>query len=167
MTEVRNPYAAPDAAVADVAAPGVVPPENKHVKWACIVLWCSLAITLIALPVAVKQQPEVVSGTFGWGGTLATGILGAVFAALIIWWVTAKLSAGRNWMRWLVTIFYGLSTIISPFSWASSELAAQSFASPLIGTLTILSYITNLVTLVLVNTPSAREWFAAMKLSRA
>ena len=167
MTEVRNPYAAPDAVVADVAVPDAVPPENKHVKWACIVLWCSLAITLIALPVTVRQQPAVVSDTFGWGGTLATGIIGAVLAALIIWWVTAKLGAGRNWMRLLVTVFYGFSTLISPFAWAASETAAQSFATPFIGTLTILSYITNVATLVLVNTPSAREWFAAMKLSRA
>lgn len=167
MSEVRNPYAAPDAAVADVTAADAPPPENRHVKWACIILWCSLAITLVALPVALTQQPALSSGTIGFGGTVLTGILGAVFAVLITWWVVTKLGAGRNWMRLLVTVFYGFSAIVAPFTWASAETAAVSFAGPLSGTLTILGYLLNLATLVLVNTPSAREWFAAMKLSRS
>lgn len=165
MSEERNPYAAPDAVVADVAIPSDVPAEHPHVKRACIVLWASLAVTVLAVPLSLGHNG--VFASLGLSGGMVAGFIGVVLAALITWWVVAKLSAGRNWMRLLVSIIFGLSVVLTPVSWATSpELIEQSFPDVTTGALTLVQYGMTLAVLVLINTPSARGWFAAMKRSR-
>jgi hypothetical protein len=166
MTESHNPYAAPAATVDDVLAPGSgVPPLHPHVRRACVIMWWSLAIGMLGVPVSLKRQLESMgTGTSIWA--LAVGAaIGFVFAVAIIWWITAKLRAGRNWMRWLLNISTGIWAVSVLLLWgAGSPVVTVLLSYPLELAFSVVQWIFTIAVLVLVNTTAAREWFAEMKL---
>ena len=84
---------------------------------------------------------------------------------LLTWWIVAKLQAGRNWMRVLLTVLIVLATL--------STLIERDFQSATLVTgrtsltLTLihngLHVILDLSVVALLFSPSARAWFAAKK----
>lgn len=165
MTEVRNPYAAPDATVADVAVPHTAGPQPAQVRRACISLWLSFAITAVVTP--ISQMNAAAATGLGFGRGIAMVVTTILFAGLLTWWFTAKLGVGRNWMRWLLNILMGLSLLGLPLTLLGFGTALQGAA---VSTLEVIAAIAqfglSLYVLVLINSAPAREWFAAMKLSR-
>jgi hypothetical protein len=166
MTEVRNPYAAPDAAVADVAAPGAVGPRPAEVRRACKAMWWSFVITLVITPISQLNSPAPTGLGFGAGMVMVIAVI--VITGLFTWWFTAKLSAGRNWMRWLVNILVGISLLALPLTYLGFREAFQtSFVNTLDIVASIVQFALSVYVLVLINSAPAREWFLAMKRSRA
>ncbi len=167
MTEIRNPYAAPDAVVADVAVPTAAPPRPEHVRRACMLLWWSFAISVLGTPFGLSSQSQVPGVDIGFVAMMVTAAFSLIFAGLITWWFTAKLSAGRNWMRWLLNILFGISFVILLILLAGfREAFGNSFDQPVAALLTLAQFGLSIAALVLINTSSSREWFAAMKRSR-
>jgi hypothetical protein len=168
MSEVRNPYAAPEAAVADVAMPADAPPRPEHVRKACMLLWVSLAVSVIGVPFNFSAQAGV-SGVSAGISFVALAISSAFslgITALITWWFTAKLSAGRNWMRWLLNILIGGSfalLLLLLLGGLRETLWAMYYDQPVLGFLAMAQFGLSVGALVLINTATSREWFAAMK----
>ena len=95
-------------------------------------------------------------------------VIGVLLGILITWWITTKLRAGRNWMRLLLTVLYTLGWVIRLANWDSlKRTVANLIANPIEGLIVALSWILSLCIVVLINTPSARAWFAAMKANQS
>lgn len=167
MTETRNPYAAPTALVDDAPAPGI-PPFHPHVRRACILLWTSFVLGLVTVPGEMKRQSAIGSGAVDGEAFQIGMVIGAVVSLLItagiLWWITAKLRAGRNWMRWVLNILSAISLALVPLLWDTFALTYDGLTSrPLDASSTAIQLVLNIGSLVLINTPPAREWFAVMK----
>jgi hypothetical protein len=168
MSETRNPYAAPTALVDDAPAPGISP-FHPHVRRACILMWATFVLGLVTLPGEVKRQSVATGGGAVGGEAFQTGIVvGAVISLLItagiLWWITAKLRAGRNWMRWVLNILTVVSIALIPLLWDTfSATYGELMSRPLETAFTAIQLVLNVISLALINTPSARQWFAEMK----
>jgi hypothetical protein len=165
MTETRNPYTAPTAVVDDVRDPASnAPPLHPHVRRACLIMWWSFAIGLLSTPLTLKGELGAAGDGAGVVGTVVGLIFGFLVAFALIWWVTSKLRAGRNWMRWLVNIFtvIGILAVLLMLA-TGSQVIADTFSDPAQSVISALNWTLTVIELVLINTPSAREWFAEMK----
>ena len=88
--KAHNPYAPPEAPVAD-AVPEALTEPPRQTLWAIRLIWIAWAIESLATLLHWTPVPAKASGT-AW-------VLGTVFSAGLIAWITRKLKAGRNWMR--------------------------------------------------------------------
>lgn len=158
----RNPYAPPTAAVADVsvARPAEV---NPNVRRACTLMWWQFGASALA---------QLLQFQWGGGAVQITGMLiGMAIAVgigfLITNWITSKLLAGRNWMRLLVTSFVILGLLSIPFlsSFYETQVFTEYVKNPIQGVVGLATWILSISSVVLMNTPRARHWFAAMKAS--
>lgn len=163
MSETHNPYAAPTAAVADVQGSGSAPPPlHPHVRRATQLMWWSFGLGILSMPFELRRQTAGLGLDFA--GMLVSGIIGLLITAGILWWFTAKLRAGRNWMRWLLNILFGISVAATPFIWqAYVDASGELLSRPAYLLSTAAQWVLNLVALVLINLGPAREWFAEMK----
>ena len=157
----HNPYAPPTAPLA--VAPAVAAPSepNRLVQLACVLIWCqgALAVAQQAFQarLVIKRSGVPVAAEIGLG-------IGVLLGILITWWITKKLRAGRNWMRLLLTVLYTLGWVTRLANWDSlKRTVANLIANPIEGLIVALSWILSLCIVVLINTPNARAWFAAMK----
>lgn len=154
-----NPYAPPTAAVADLPTGGSSIEPNKHVEQACNLLWIGLwlqvldsVIELIYARGGAELIAVIISSVFGLG-----------FAWLIVWWFTTKLRAGRNWMRWLVSILNVLGWLMIPVFWRFFEpiLLDHFKAQPISAVSAVVQWGVGIAVVVLLHTKSARQWFRA------
>lgn len=163
MTETRNPYAAPTAVVDDAPTPETLP-FHPQVRRACIFMWISFVLGLLTLPGELKRQSVAAGSAAFHIGIVVGAIISLLITAGILWWITAKLRAGRNWMRWVLNILTAISIALIPLLWDNFSVAYGGLMSrPLEAAATLIQLVLNVISLVLINTPSAREWFAGMK----
>lgn len=168
MSEVRNPYAAPDAAVADVDVSANLP-RPVQVTRACLLMWISLGINVITMPITQARQADALGGGIPMSSVIVGTAFGLVIGGLLVWWFTSKLSAGRNWMRVLLNILFGISALVllgsigTVASLGSMEVYAAAFAGPLDVVVTAVQVVLSIAVLVLINVRPARQWFLAMR----
>jgi len=146
-SEPANPYAPPNALVADIPLPLAVSGRPSSVLWAVRLLW--VAVALGALFIAFRRLPPMSSGV----SPLAVRAFGFLFLAL--WgWLIIKIATGRNWARltWLVITALGtLSMLVSPAKLARlGPLEQASFT---------LQTTLQVMACVLLVSPRARRWF--------
>ena len=67
-------------------------------------------------------------------------------------------------MRWLVTVGVVAGLALTPLLWSTFKEDVMGYANnPMEGILVSIDWILSIIAVVLLNTPSARSWFAAMK----
>ena len=128
------------------------------VQRAAICLWVSAGLALILTVVQVIGLVE----TAEVGMTAIIGVVTAGVLALI----AAKVSAGRNWARWLFAVIY----VIGSFTSAVLALVAPELFRALPTILqgsTILQFLLQTAALVLIFTNASRQWFKAKTLGTA
>ncbi|MBS0422762.1 MAG: hypothetical protein JSR66_33960 [Proteobacteria bacterium] len=145
--EPANPYAPPNAIVADIPPPLADSRCPPSVLWAVRLLW--VAVAFGALFIAFRPLPPMPPGMPPLGAR-AIGLL-----VLVPWsWLVLKIAAGRNWARltWIVITVLGLlSTLISPEKLTRlGPLGQASFT---------LQTTLQLAAFVLLVSPRARRWF--------
>lgn len=152
-----NPYAPPTATVAD-HGPGELPP-NRHVEQACKLLWIGLSLQVLDSLIELFY----VEGTAAVIGVIIGAAFGLGIASLFVWWFTTKLRAGRNWMRWLVSILNVLGWLMIPVFWKIfGPLLLEHFkARPIAAVSAAVQFGVGIAAVVLLHTKSAREWFRA------
>jgi len=145
--EPTNPYAPPNARVADIPPAQLVSARPASVLWAVRLLWAALALG--ALFIVFKPIPSTPS---------AVSVLGARAIGLLVlapWsWLVLKIAARRNWARltWIIIAALGtLWTLISPEKVIRLDpLGRASFT---------IQTALQLMALVLLLSPRARRWF--------
>jgi hypothetical protein len=152
----QNPYAPPVAAVADFIAPA--PGPCPHVELACRLVWASLGLSVLRNVVKIFTTPP--------GATMVGMIIGGVLGAGIgfaVWsWVTRKLRAGRNWMRWLYTALSVAGWLSLGIFWNFFRAAYGLMSGDWFMILTIVvNSLIGVAVVVLLHTPATREWFRA------
>jgi hypothetical protein len=146
-----NPYAPPAALVADIDAAPAAP--CPHVELACRLLWISAGVSMLDTTVKVMRSPSVVAGIVG-------AVIGVGIGAGILFWITRKLRAGRNWMRWLFTAMNALSWLSIPYLWNFYSAALQRMSGDWSAILTMfVQTVVGIAVLVLLHTHLSREWF--------
>jgi hypothetical protein len=121
-------------------------------------MWISLGLTLIDNILKVIREPS----TAGKIGIAIGSCVGFALAWLLLNWMTRKLRAGRNWMRWLITT-------LALLGWASIGVFWDFFRAAYLVILrdpiTMLSLglqtLLGLVVIALLHTPTSRAWFRA------
>lgn len=158
----RNPYAPPTAEVADVANLDAPTTIDRYVSRACQLMWWSFGIGAILQIWTFAQLMRT---------SVPAAILGAVFGLGIgfgvTWWVAAKLKAGRNWMRLLMTTLAVLGLLCIPlFPDVYRRTFTLYLANPPQAIAALVQWPISLLTIVFINMPSARAWFRDMKRAR-
>lgn len=152
----QNPYAPPVAPVSDPEPVTTV--TAPHVEFACRLMWVSFAISILDDIVKFFVSPgaiakiAIVIGTF----------IGLGIGYALLSWITRKLRAGRNWMRWLITILNVAGWLSVAVFWDFYRGVFQVLASSGLALLTFgVQMILGIAVIVLLHTPSTREWFTA------
>lgn len=154
MQTQPNPYAPPEAPVADPddAPTGPCP----HVELACRLIWISFVISLLVDVVHVVRAPSGIARVSAIVGTL----MGAAVGLGLLFWVTIKLRAGRNWMRWVYTTFNVLSWLSIPLFWSFFGRYFQALKGDWFAIVSVLGQsIVGIVSVVLLHTSASRAWF--------
>jgi hypothetical protein len=153
----NNPYSPPTAPVADIPTDPLV--KNDAVWTACMLLWLSFGISLISLIVDGVRAPAAGSVVAAMIGALVGGAIGL----LITGWIVSKLKAGRNWMRLLLTICTALGylTVVIFWGFYRDHVFPIYAKSPMSAVFAALQTFLGFCSVVLLNTPSARAWFAS------
>ena len=167
----HNPYAPPGSPTLDTPAAGESAGPPPQIARACTLLRCAWGVTQLGL---VVTAPTIMTGADPTGADPIGAFVVGFFSVLLLgsaitYWVTNKLRAGRNWMRLLVTFWCALnlaSLVIAMIKWSGprrvlARLTELQGSGGAWATLTQFALI--LAAVVLVNTPSARAWFARMK----
>jgi hypothetical protein len=139
----------------------VAGPVDQNVSRACALTWISSGLALIVTPIEYGNLQNAATPPESPLQLLAVSAV----LLLLTWWIVAKLQAGRNWMRVLLTILIALATL--------STLIERDFQSATLVTgrtsltLTLihngLQVLLDLSVVALLFSPSARAWFAAKK----
>jgi hypothetical protein len=155
MTE-QNPYAPPKATVEDVLASGDQIPPCPDVERACMLFWVSFGVGTISEIFDLFR----ITGSDHWYFAMLGFFIGCAFGFLITWWITRKLRAGRNWMRWLITIVNVASYLAILVFWDFFSLAFRAYSQNV--TAAIFAGMQMLIGgagLVLLFTRASRDWF--------
>ena len=154
----RNLYSPPTSRVADIVRDA---PEGdrRDVHRASKCLWYSFGVTPIRMAVDFVLAPSAI--------VAATGVVGifAVFATLLVFflitrWVVSRLTAGRNWMRLLVTWITALGALLPLIAW---DQFTATISSPIDGILFGIQTILQFLAIAFLNTRRSRTWFAALR----
>ena len=143
-----NPYAPPQATVADVVQPDTRGPRPAAVSWAVGLFWADLILGLVD-PLLPWPPP----------GDLAYFVAVAVYAVVtgIGAWVVLKISVGRNWARWVALVSAIIATLMG------LQTLGQTLArSPLAVVLEGVSFLLDVAALLLLFVSSGRRWFAPL-----
>ena len=145
MEPSQNPYAPPQAVVADTPEIDDRGSKPKEAVVAVSLIWTSLALGAVHAAII-------------WGFLTSTSSVGMVlaiqiFSFLLVAWLAVKISAGRNWAR----ITYLVLFLIGTPAFVMGEL--QEFArAPIPGTLGLIQFGLQVGAIVLVFGPG-RRWF--------
>lgn len=145
-----NPYAPPQAPVADVQiAPEHAQRRPLNLVIAVRLLWISFGIGLISLPLKLFFAPIPMSAPLI---VMAFSVAGIV--ALMNAWLIVKIASGRNWARivWIVLYAIGVCAIVM----SPQFLAGNSLIVRLIN---VIQFLMQLVVVALLLTPTAVQWF--------
>jgi hypothetical protein len=143
-----NPYAPPNAPVGD--APREAVSRNNAVWNACSLIWVSFGISVFTALLNVKDRDPGA----GVGGLVVACLIGGA----ITYWLVSKLKAARNWARWLITVLTLAGDCAIPLFW---NVYARIYAGhPLKVMVFSVNVALNIVIIVLLNSSSARTWFA-------
>jgi len=156
----RNPYSPPISPIADVVADLPTLDTNREVMIACKLIWTSFGLSFVGVAYEFVNRS---------GLPTRLGVLvGAAISFGFSWWYVSKLKAGRNWMRILVTILLVLSYVSIAALWQSyyAKVFASYPENPIKAAVFVLKTISSILTVVLINLPSSRAWFAAMDIPR-
>jgi hypothetical protein len=159
MEPQKNPYAPPKSQHLELPAESG-PGPNRHVEWACKLMWIGAGLSTLEFILTTLfslDSSELVAEIIG-------GLVGLAIMFALVFWFTVKLRAGRNWMRWLVTILtilgfllFALVGMVIP----RSMLVEIFDAGPLVLANLGIQMLLSLAEVVLINTPAARQWFHA------
>jgi hypothetical protein len=158
----RNPYAPPQAAVADPRVEYDIVGRPREVAVAVKLLWVAFGLGLLA-------------SLLDWRNALAKTswlyfIVGQIFGVVIGVWFIHKISIGRNWMRILFLIFMTIAvlSLIAGLFWLPlrAVYAAAFTRSMLTGTLRMIPYLLQLAALICVYTRPAQSWFTQQSARR-
>ncbi len=163
MDSPNNPYAPPKAPVADAVEEAAE--KCPHVELACRLLWASFAIGMLANVVALFT---VAGGAALVAGVLIGQVIGLGIGVLILVWITRKLRAGRNWMRWLLTTLTLLSWLSIAAFWEffRNTYATMIATNPVGFGGTVIQGLIGIAFIILLHTPVSRAWFRAQSLRR-
>jgi hypothetical protein len=156
--ERMNPYAPPTARVSDIPSGTPIGPD-KNVELACKLMWLGLWLSLLDGVLDLFH----VSGAAEIFGTLIGTLVGLGIGYVIVRWFTRTLRAGRNWMRWLITILNVLGWLTVPIFWDfyARFVLPQLIARPISMVSLLVQSVVGIVAVVLLHTGSARQWFRA------
>jgi len=151
----RNPYSPPTSPSVDIVDEAV--PTNRYVLIACRLTWLSFGLWFIGLVGDLLSQRSI--------AVLIGAVIGAAFGFGFNSWVVSKLKAGRNWMRLFLTVFAVLGYLSIPVFWKfwSAEVFPRYAADPIKAALDVVQTIVGIGTVVMLNLPSSRVWFAQSK----
>jgi hypothetical protein len=155
----HNPYTPPTSHVDDPSLTSVDPDGNRDVLRSTLLIWISFGLGVIGF----------IMEMFNIGGSevpvMASLAVGLAIAFLITWWVTAKLKAGRNWMRILITVLMilGVAGPLVFWDFYKTAIVTQYADQPLKGVFDLAQYALSIVAVLLLYTARSRSWFAAMK----
>ncbi len=167
MEPQDNRYAPPKAL--ELELPPEAPADRcEHVEWACKLMWIGFGVSILSslLVLVTHAMPHP-------GIQLFMELVGTAIGLAILYWVTTKLRAGRNWMRLLITIVnvVGIAILAIGLVWLLSTEFGKGFlsgffgAAPVQSVSMLLQYVLGTTEAVLINTPSSRAWFQAKKYS--
>ena len=164
MVPTNNPYAPPKARDLELP-PQTAQGPNEHVEWACKLIWIGVGVSTLESILEAFLNPG--SGAGELTAYIVGGVIGLAITFAIAYWFTNYLRAGRNWMRWLITILTTLGLLIMavaavfiPRSFLTGMFATAPLTMANMGIQLLLS----VAELVLINTPAARDWFRARSL---
>jgi len=152
----RNPYSPPNSPGADIVDESA--PPNRDVLIACRLTWLSVGLWCLALVRDVLTQRSI--------AVLIGAVIGAAFYFWFNSWVVSKLKAGRNWMRLFLTIVAVLGYLSIPIFWKfwSADVFPRYAADPIRAVFDVLQAIAGIGTVVMLNLPGSRAWFAQSKI---
>lgn len=156
--EDRNPYAPPASSVADPTFIGPKPP--KVVTGAIYLMWAWLIASLASafLPTVVP----VINRSLSVISMLILIVIPLGIPLLIGTWLTARIGAGRNWARILVSTVLAVSAGYLRDERATLFFLFQGKMSlTLLGSFELIKLLLSLITALLLYTPPANRWFAA------
>jgi hypothetical protein len=163
MPPAENPYAPPKTQELELQ-PEFVADRCRHVEWACTIMWISVGLSVLEVVLTTlfnQDSPQFASELIG-------GIVGVGIAFGLVYWFTLKLRAGRNWMRILVTVLTIIGTVLMVFGYVFlfTQLPEEVVAEELnFGPIQVvdmcLQTALSIAEVVLINTPTARDWFRA------
>lgn len=146
----QTPYAPPTARVSD--PPEVRGPIPASVRRAAQFLWVSVVLS------------AALGGLYFVGAVPSANFLvdavTAVVTAAVIALIAAKVSAGRNWARWLFVVIYILGSVMFG---VLVVLMPQAFLSlpGLLQVSALVQFALQTSALVLMFTRPSRQWFSA------
>jgi hypothetical protein len=151
----RNPYAPPQAQIAEGSSARDVPDRPREVATAVKLLWASVSLGVLATVVDWPYQTA----------RLSAGILipvEFVGLAIALWFIRA-LGRGRNWVRILFLVVMIMSLLGAMASVWSVPLRARYLEeythSTTAGSIRGIQFILHLVALGYLFTAPARHWF--------
>jgi hypothetical protein len=155
MEAQPNPYAPPEAPVSDPDAPAGPCP---HVELASRLLWISFGISLLDDVMRIIEAPPGIARVAGIVG----GVIGTAVGAALLYWITSKLRAGRNWMRWLYTALNVMGWLSMAIFWDFFLPYFRALEGDWLAILSaVLQTIAGFVAVLLLHTTTSREWFRA------
>ena len=130
---------------------------DRFVLRACALIWWSFGVQLVSKIFGLTELPPDRS----LGGALFTLAIAGAISFAVTSWIVSKLSAGRSWMRLLITILFVISGALAITFWNIYLEAAQF--TVLGGIAAALQWVLNAIAVVFINMPSARLWFLVWK----
>lgn len=149
----RNPYAPPDAQVADPVREAPSMQRPRTVTLALRLMWAALAISAVNVVLGWNTMfdlAEIPAEVRAFVKVFAMLVMVLSFTAYV--WIVWKMGEGRNWARIVLLIFQLLSLVANPFS----QLPKQGV---LVGSIGILAFVMEVAAIVLMFLPASREWF--------
>jgi hypothetical protein len=149
----RNPYAPPEAQVADPSLEPSIAERPLTVTRAVQLMWFAMALGVVNLVFSwetITTMAEVPAEATSFVKMFIAVVLVLSFGLyfLIIW----KMGQGRNWARILLLVLQLLSLLANPFEQISQVGAVAATAG-------ILAFVLEIIALVLVFMPASKAWF--------
>ena len=145
-----NPYAPPTAPVADPPFEGTTRP--RAASFAVRMLWSALVLGVLQLVSELFTMARTGPGP-AIVGTIAGGCLALAILALF----TFHLGRRRNWARIVFIVLFWLGIAITAMTW--QRTLATLRGPPLDLTLTLLQYLLQAASVILLSTPGVAAWY--------
>lgn len=124
--------------------------KPKPIQQAVICLWVSAGLVALLTVVSWTGALGIPSGV----EPMVTNLISFLLLAL----VAMKVSAGRNWARWLFAVIYTLGSLMLLVSLLLAPQVFSSFPMVLLGS-TIAQFALQTVALVLLFIGTSSQWF--------